>query len=89
MNSQEKSLSKFICYDCLFYRQGMVPDRRTPPVLGRAREYVDGTVCALRPPVAGAGRPIVESRQVCALWTDENGDQPLRHLIESEGVHHA
>ena len=87
MDCQQEDLSKFHCNDCLFVRRAKVPDKARPYVPGMPRERVDGFVCAIRPPVAGANRPVTFRSLVCAYWTDAKGNQPLRHLLDGEPAH--
>ena len=84
MDCQQHDLSKFRCYECFFFRLAKVPDRTKPTAPKTPRGRVDGFVCAIRPPVAGANRPVIDCFQVCAYWTDAKGNQPLRHLLDGE-----
>ena len=87
MDCQHQVLSNYHCRECLFIRRTKVPDKTRPYAPGTPRERVDGFVCAIRPPVAGANRPVIELSQVCAYWTDAKGNQPLRHLLDIEPAH--
>ena len=67
---------KCCCMRCLFCAPGLVKDYSTP-----ARPFIPGKVCTIRPPCAGHALPSTSPAYVCALYTDANGAQPLRHLL--------
>ncbi len=75
------NINDYTCVKCAFCKQSLIPDLTQEYIPGRRRRRIDGLVCSIRPPVTAGGCPIVEPSHGCALWTDNDGQQPLRYLL--------
>ena len=75
----------FRCADCVFCQSAFVPDFSRTIRAGERRPRKSGYICCIRPPIAAAQRPVTEANLVCALWTDKDGEQPLRHILATGG----
>ena len=70
------------CETCLYFASGRVLDRSAKLRKGSARQYADGWLCTLRPPIADKSGAATEPGRVCALFTDSQTlAQPLRHTL--------
>lgn len=79
---QMATTDDFCCGTCLFFAEGDVPDRDKPGHKGKRRQYKDGFVCTIRPPLAGKAVAETFRDRVCALYCDyATREQPLRFAL--------
>ena len=74
--------TKAACESCLYFAPGQVLDRSAKIRKGSARQYTNGWLCTIRPPIADKCSAATEPGRVCALYTSrETLAQPLRHTL--------
>ena len=84
-----ETANKHSCETCLYFARGLVLDRATRIRKGTARQFTDGFLCTIRPPITDKVGAVTEPTRVCALFTDAvTLDQPLRRTLP-EFIHPA
>ena len=77
-----ETVERHYCETCYFFTRGLVLDRSTKVRKGSARQFIDGWLCTIRPPVTDKAGAATEPARVCALYTDSKTlDQPLRRTL--------
>ena len=77
-----ETVKKHSCEKCYYFAPGRVLDRSAKLRKGSARQYSDGWLCTIRPPIADKAGAATEPERVCALFTDSQTlAQPLRRTL--------
>lgn len=77
-----ETIRKHSCETCCYFAHGLVLDRTAKVRKGSARQFTDGFLCTIRPPIADKAGAVTGPERVCALYTDgQTLEQPLRRTL--------